>query len=509
MTRCLATSLAIALIVGDVLALGESTASAGTPLQQYILSDPEPGWSVLPANIASADASAAAAEQSEVAGQSVAAAYQQWEPPSGRTALTIAILQYGSALPSGTGNADTAATTVCAQTGRALSVLGDPAIPLSEEAVCAGSFVGSNPPASTVIAWTQGNLLVEVVGYGSLSQTNVAATALAQYQAIPPDGIGLPGGHSRAYEIALAAFALAVLVALALVVRSPRAGSRRRAAVALPVGPVTRSYRGSSDAPRSPAYLPRAARGPYRGRQDWGGEVRPPYRPPGMYVPPDYEPPGVGSAQSPAPTRLPRSRPEAPAGAPSRNPAAAGGEGAPSGVPVAPPAESTPPPVAAAPTTDAPASPAPPTVAAGGLPRDVPEPAATGPLPAAQPPFAATEQGAANRYGWGSEPGAEPGVLAPSRREAAPEAVDGPADASEAPDRTAAAEASRSEQHQAEPVAASEAILVGESPFAPRLPTRPVGWYKINGSEYDLAYFDGTAWVARRHWNGRAWVEGF
>jgi hypothetical protein len=397
-------------VVSYVLVIVSTPASAASipTLESYIISDPEPGWSALPASVVHADATAAAEEQSEIAGQNVTAAYQKWESPNGRMMLTVAILQYGSNLPDNTANAETAVNSGCSQSGRTLSVVADAAIPFSQEAICSGSWIGSNPPTTTAIAWSEGDVLVEVAGYGNLAASAVASAALSQYQAIPPGGVGA-AGHNRLYEVAGAAFALFLIVVMLLALRSPRASRRRRRnAVPLPAGPVPRTYRGAFEPPAAGGAASASAR--HLSRQyDWSGDraAPPVYRPPGMIVgPAEYRPPGVDDLEP----ELPPFRPlvHRPLGA----------------------ALQSPPPIAdQSPTLPSPAG--------------------------------ATDQ---------------PTAAQPGPKALEPPVPDGPA-------------------------------AIPEPPPVVPVVHHPAAWYQVNGSQYDLAYFDGSSWIARKHWDGQAWVD--
>ncbi len=70
----------------------------------------------------------------------------------------------------------------------------------------------------------------------------------------------------------------------------------------------------------------------------------------------------------------------------------------------------------------------------------------------------------------------------------------------EAGDAAGGADAAAGAARAAGAAAAGEHQLAGST-------SSLAGWYPVGGSPYELRYFDGGSWVARRRWDGAGWVE--
>lgn len=58
-----------------------------------------------------------------------------------------------------------------------------------------------------------------------------------------------------------------------------------------------------------------------------------------------------------------------------------------------------------------------------------------------------------------------------------------------------------------QPVARDYLGVPRDDAFAPTGKWREAGWYSIDGSVSEQAYWDGAAWTGRRRWGGASWVE--
>ncbi len=273
-----AVALAAAVtILGAFAAVAPPAAAAGNPvIDHYIVSDPEPGWSLASPSVTELEVTLFQNVESSLAGETVTAAAEGWLSGDGGSGLAIILAHLPSALPLSTTNAQSAATGMCANTGGTAAVGPDPAIALSEEAICSDTASPSLGPApSTVIAWTQGNILAIVEGQGAASRSSVEAAALAQHGAIPATGIVLTGATSL-WLIALIALAvLAIALFSFLVLRRRKVAILAAAAVPAAAVPAAQYRPAGSSAAPGPGLgsfqLGRGAGAPARGWHPLGG----------------------------------------------------------------------------------------------------------------------------------------------------------------------------------------------------------------------------------------------
>lgn len=240
----LGARLVVALLVTAGLGLGLAApaSAAGDPaLDRLVVTDPVPGWALLPSPALQNVVSFEDRTISDLSGQTATAAAEGWQGADAEQRLIVVLIRFPGGIPFVVRNLREAVIAACtSSTGNAPTtpVRSYTPIPGAEEAECSGTNVAGNAISGTSMSWVRGNVVALLEGVG-LPQGQVQSVALRQSTALPATGVRETSSHSGIVIGVAAAVLAVVVVGLVALMARTRRRAHAAATVTVPWAPGT------------------------------------------------------------------------------------------------------------------------------------------------------------------------------------------------------------------------------------------------------------------------------